>query len=293
MTKGIIITVAPEPYLCLILLTKYTCFFLTAKAFVDGVMTEDLHPKSLAVIVANDNFKQCRENEPPLDAERSCSILKDALEINGVMVISVINRSRQYFLATLKSLREREIPKSCELFWLIFIGHGSKREICMNNESICFTDLFKDCISKIDIKYMVCVFECCQLGGEKIEVHSVKKEYMCLYSCPPDGISIHVDGVGLLTTCMTKKLKSGNIRSLYKFHDDLRSDYMEELLEMHREGRIKVPEIEKDHEEFKNRHLPFSVSSICHDICLSTMTSNASKLIIVLKVHGYIDNVCL
>ena len=244
-------------------------------------MRRDCHPLALAVVVANDNLargpSQCSivrpSNKPQLNAKKSCLQVQSALELYGVMVIPVINCSRQYLEEILKELRNRDIKKSCELFWFIFTGHGSGNQFCMNGESMLFNDLIKKASRSLQsMKWMVFFFECCQTEGKKIEVVDIKRQYMALYSSPPNKESYHHDGVGLLVTCMAKILEAGYEGSLNSFQQTLRCKYLTKLTDV---LGINV----KDQDVFKRTYLPIHTNSIFDDLNLYEKTCNASKFI--------------
>ena len=206
---------------------SYYALMFIAKHDVDEILRSDCHPYALAVVAANDNFKKADPGEIPLNAEESCRVIQTALECYGVMVIPIVNRNLKYFRAVLRYLRNGgRIPKSCKLFWFIFTGHGRAHQFCMNEEYMRFNDFIIQHAFGIEIENMLFFFECCQEEGEKIEVVNVEKQYMCLYSCPPNKQSFHF-GVGPLMTCIAEILKPDYKKSLNDFQSELRTRYLE------------------------------------------------------------------
>ncbi len=260
-------------------------FSFLAEAQISGSMRDGYcNPIVVAFVIANDNLTKLhrplssarpsgketpQQKNPPLDAEKSCSMVKSALESCGIMVIPIVNRSGSYLQAIIKELRNGDIPTSCELFWFIFTGHGRGNKFYMNGESMFFSD-FINSASKIKVKYMTFFFECCQVEGKEIEVVDIKKQHMCLYSSPPNEVSIHFKGVGLLMTCMVEMLEAGYKGTLNSLQEDLRSNYMQKTTEI-----LGVPL--EDQETFMENRLPVFTSNMFDKFILHTKIAIASE----------------
>lgn len=258
---------------------------IIAEEQIDKVMRNDCHPVILSVLVANDKKTDpmsCTSTdpkaesssltrEPPLDAEKSRKILQSNLESFGIVVIPVVNCSKEYLDAILESLAQRQIPQSCELFWCIFTGHGHNSCFCVNGKDVPFDDLIQSA-SRINIRYMAFLFECCQSNSQKVTASDIQKEHIVIYSAPPGKLSYHYEGVGLLTTCLADLL-SGNYKgSLNQLQLKLRQKYRDKIVEVFELQPESV-------DNFVNRHLSIHISNMLEDLNLYSMICDASKLV--------------
>ena len=209
-------------------------------------------------------------NEPPFDAVRSCSLLKDAMESYGVMAIPVVNRSKEYLNAILANLASREIPKSCQFLWFIFSGHGSRNSFFVNKDSMEFDILIHKAAEITTIRCMVFFIDCCQLYNWKgIKVVDREKEHMTLYSAPPCGKSFHEDGVGLMVTCLVDMLAcfKGSLNDLQL---ELREKLVEKMVDT-------LPVSSDELDKFREKHLPQHTSTM-FGVHLYNEICNARKL---------------
>ena len=262
-------------------------YIVEARAQIAGIMKKNCHPTVLSLLVSNDNNAQQQQAEtdstddsrykrPPLDAEKSCSIIKTELEDSGIMVIPVTNRPKEYLLAVLMVLAVIiEIPKSCELFWFLFTGHGSCGAFCMNGEVMTFEELIHEA-SKIRIKYAAFFFECCQLHNEdKIKVAEIKKQYVAVYSAPPNRVSYHYNGVGLMMIVLADILREGPQRYTGSF-SELQRLVRQRLVEKMTEIR-DIPEDIR--ELFIANYLPVQTSTMYDDFSFYKKISDASEFL--------------
>ena len=265
------------------------------EAYISGILRPDCNPVAISVLVCNENLTKYRRNyvesdcsripetkrycvslqhkaPPPFDAEKSCAQLKEALESYGVMVISVVNRSREYLAAILTVLASRMIPRSCEFLWFIFNGHGAGSHFSVNGELVAFNQLIRKA-SKIAIRRMAFFFDCCQLNTDGIKVVNIQKEHMTLYSAPPDEVAYHQYGVGLMVTCLAKLLLLFR-GSLNDLQSKLRDRLMSKMVDA-----LGIPS--NDLDDWKQKHLPHHTSSM-FDINLYKIICEASKYSIAL-----------
>ena len=267
------------------------CFALIAKAQVKGIMKTDCHPIGLAVVVANDNRTVPRTlnaasssrsliidtesvghaggNTPEFDAIKSCSTLKSELESCGVMVVPISNRSKSYLAAVLKVLAHANIPKSCELFWFIFSGHGQQSCICMNGQQMEF-DTIIQLASKVKTAYFAFFFECCQVNGGLIKASKIEQQHMTIYSSPPNAVAYYYQGLGLMVICLTEMLREGYKDSLNALQHELRQRIVNKMQDV-----LNMPAARK--KAFLNHHLPVHTSSMFSDINLYEKTYNISE----------------
>jgi hypothetical protein len=204
--------------------------------------------------VAGSGHSYRTRSEAPFDAERSCSLLKEALESYGVLVIPVVNRSKDFLDAILTILASREIPKSCQFLWFIFTGHGRQNSFYINGKSVEFEYLIRKA-AEIRIKYMAFFFDCCQAyNWEGIKVISIPKEHMTVYSAPPNGVAFHYDGISLMVSCLVEMLPDFT-ESLNQLQVVLREKLMSRMVDV-----FHIPS--KDLERFKENHLPQHTSSM-------------------------------
>ena len=261
---------------------------ITARAQISGVLKNNCQPLVLALLVADDDNAKHRQPQatsgnnitlpcdrtPLLDAEKSCSIVKTALEDNGIVVIPITNRPKDYLLAVLTALATMPIPTSCEFLWFLFTGHGSRGAFSMNGESMPFEDLIQEA-SKIRIKYAAFFFECCQLyRGDKIKAAEIKKQYIAVYSAPPQQISYHYDGVGLMMIVLVDILKEGYTGSVSELQRLVRERLVKKMTET-----LAIPEDSR--ESFNKEHLPVHTSTMYDDFCFHKKISDACKLILL------------
>ncbi len=277
-----------------------------AEAQVCGILRKDCNPIAVTLLVANDNktaprtrggmraadttesvitsadiarhtpvnfdFKPTK-TPPEFDAVKSCAMLKSELESFGVLVFPVINRSKSYLTALLKVLAQTTFPKSCELFWFIFTGHGQKSNFCINGQLMEF-DYLIHIASEINMRYFAFFFECCQLNGDIIRVSTKQQEHMTIYSSPPNEEAYYYEGVGLMTICLTEMLKGGYEKSLNELQQELRGEMIKRMQEV-----LRIP---KRHQmAFRNQHLPVHTSTMFRDINLYEKARDASKFPLV------------
>lgn len=255
-----------------------------ARAQINGILKKDCQPPVLALLVTNDNNAKHRQpqatsgnaitlpsDKPPLlDAEKSCSTIKSALEDSGIMVIPLTNRPKEYLLAVLTALFTMDIPKSCELFWFLFTGHGSRGAFCVNGEDVLFEELIKEA-SQIRIKYMAFFFECCQLNNDdKIKAAEIKKQYVAVYSSPPNQVSYHYDGVGLMMIVLTKLLRKGYSGSFSELQRVVRHKLVKKMTTV-----WGIDEDVKD--QFIAHHLPVHTSTMYDDFSFGRKIAYASE----------------
>lgn len=261
----------------------------TAAAYISGILREDCYPVAISVLVCNNNFAKSVRNfteadialvagpkhdyttpkEPPFNAEKSCSLLKDTLESYGVMVISIVNRSQEFLSAILTNLASRDIPKSCQFLWFIFSGHGRGNSFSVNGKLVQFDYLIRKAAEISVIRRMAFFFDCCQLSNwEGIKVVDIPKEHMTVYSAPPNKFSFHQDGVGLMVTCLVEMLE-GFDGSLSELQLKLREKLMSKMVDtLHIQS--------DDLDNFKKKHLPQHTSSM-FDVNLYNEISSACK----------------
>ena len=276
--------------------TVWPQYIAEAKAQIAGIMKNNCHPTVLSLLVSNDNnaqqqnseaasttesddsnseASQSREKPPLLDAIKSCSTIKTELEDSGIMVIPVTNRPKEYLLAVLIVLTIIKIPKSCELFWFLFTGHGSCGAFCMNGEVMTFEELIEKA-SKIRIKYAAFFFECCQLHSEdKIKVAEIRKQYVAVYSAPPNRVSYHYNGVGLMMIVLADILREGPQRYTGSFSELqrlVRQRLVEKMTEL-----LGVPE--ESQESFIAYSLPVQTCTMYDDFSFQKKISAASKFL--------------
>lgn len=254
------------------------------QAMITGIMKNgsECNPVILTLLVTNDNkskpinvtseaSRESEAKEPPLNSEKSCAILKTELEASGIMVIPVINRPKGFLLAILHHLEKMKIPKSCEFFWFIFSGHGSHGAFAVNGEEMGFGDLIQRA-SKIHIKYMAFFFECCQRYGDTIRAAKIQKQYTALYSSPPDKVSYHYEGVGLVAICLAKMMKSGSYKkSFSELQIQLRHDVVKMIEEV-----VPIPSNVKM-DDFVACHVPIQMSTMYDDFSIWSKISAASE----------------
>ena len=263
-------------------------YIVEARVQIAGIMNKNCHPIVLSLLVSNNNNAQQQQHEtdstddlnssnkrPPLDAEKSCSIIKKELEDSGIMVIPVTNRPKKYLLAVLVVLAMMDIPKSCELFWFLFTGHGSCGTFCMNGEIMTFEELIHEA-SKIRIKYAAFFFECCQLHNEdKIKVAEIRKQYVAVYSAPPNRVSYHYNGVGLMMIVLADILREGPQRYTGSFSELqclIRQRLVEKMTEL-----LGVPE--ESQESFIAYSLPVQTCTMYDDFSFQKKISDASEFL--------------
>ena len=186
------------------------------------------------------------------------------------MVIPVTNRPKEYLLAVLTVLTTMDIPKSCELFWFLFTGHGSRGAFCVNGEDVPFEELIQEA-SQIRIKYMAFFFECCQLHNEdKIKAAEIKKQYVAVYSSPPNQVSYYYNGVGLMMIVLAKLLRKGYSGSFSELQRLVRQKLVNKM--------TKVLGIHEDMKElFIAHHLPVHTSTMYDDFSFQRKISFASE----------------
>lgn len=277
---------------------------IVAEAEVYGILREDCNPIAVCVLVANDNkttlqgrdsvraadttqsvisaediarrnrgvnhdFKPA-QSLPEFDAVKSCSMLKSVLESSGVMVFPVINRSKSYLTAVMKVLARVAFPKSCELFWFIFTGHGRKSNFCINGQLMEFDELIH-MACEVKLRYFAFFFECCQVYGDLIKASKVQQEHMTIYSAPPNEESYYHKGVGVMVSCLVEMLRGGYKKSLNELQRELRCEMIKRLQEV-----LVIP----SHllKSFLNKHLPVHTSTMFSDINIHEKTQDASKL---------------
>ena len=190
------------------------------------------------------------------------------------MVIPVTNRPKDYLRAVLTVLTTMDIPKSCELFWFLFTGHGSRGVFCLNDEVEHFEEVIQEA-SRIRIKYMAFFFECCQLHNEdKIKAAEIKKQYVALYSSPPNQVSYHYNGVGLMMIVLAKLLRKGYSGSLGELQRVVRHKLVKKM--------TKVLGIHEDMKEvFIAHHLPVTTSTMYDDFSFQRKISYASEFTVL------------
>ncbi len=277
------------------------CVYFAAEAQVYGILREDCHPIAFTVLVANDNktapqtrgairaadttrsvitaadiaghpsgnhdFKPA-QTPPEFDAVKSCSLLKSELESYGVMVLPVINRSKSYLTAVMQVLAQAAFPKTCELFWFIFTGHGQRSNFCVNGQLMEFDELIQ-LASDIKMRYFAFFFECCQLNGDLIKASKLQQEHMTVYSSPSNEESYYYEGVGLMVICLAEMLKGGYKKSLNELQRELRSEMIKRMQHV-----LIIPA--ENLKSFLNRHLPVHTSTMFSDINLYDKTRDAS-----------------
>lgn len=253
-----------------------------------GILKSDCNPIVLSILVTNDNTAKPKsdseevigmqpvqggaEKQPALDAEKSCSILKTELEACGIMVVPVINRPKEYFKAILMVLANQgvAIPKSCEFLWFIFTGHGAGGKFCMNGKHMYFEELISEA-SLIKLKYMAFFFECCQLrSNDRIQAPEIMKQYIAVYSSPPNKVSYHHKGVGLMVTCLAEMLKDGYNKSFTELQRELRQRLVMKITDV-----MEIPL--EQHELFISHHLPHQTATLYDDFSFYTKTCAASE----------------
>ena len=251
-------------------------------------MRPDCEPFAISVLVCNDKSANHRGNftesdfvqvpgakydfkpskGPLFDAAKSRDLLKEALESYGVMVIPVINGSREYLAAILTNLASRPMPRSCEFLWFIFSGHGVGSHFSVNGELVAFDQLIRKA-SKINaIRHMAFFFDCCQLNTDGIKVINVQKEHMAVYSAPPNEVAYFLDGVSLMVTCLAELLHWFK-GSLNELQCKLREKLLSKMADV-----LHIPSDNLD--DWKRRHLPHHTSSM-FDINLWNKINEASK----------------
>ena len=243
-------------------------------------MKPDCLPGVVACVVASDNLtdserllyfegEESKDKEPQLTATESCLTVQTALEHCGIMVIPVINPTMVLFMAILNVLTKRGLPKSCELFWFVFTGHGRRNNFFIHKQPMSFEKLIEK-VSRIQVKYTIFFFECCQVEGQLIKVADIDKQHMALYSAPPKRLSFHYKGVGVLMSCIANMLVDSYKKSFNCFQQELRSFYLEKVTEV-----LKILPEEQD--EFKDKILPVNTCTMYDDINLHVIRHNASK----------------
>lgn len=226
----------------------------------------DCEPVAIALVVCNNQLSGAKG--PVFDAERSCAQLTEALESYGVMVITVVNKSREYLAAILTNLASRNIiPESCKFLWLIFSGHGWGSYFLVSGELVAFNQLIH-LASTIKIRRMAFFFDCCRLSTNSINVVNIQKEHMVLYSAPPNEKAYHFDGISLMVMCFVKLLHSFE-GSLNELQSKLREMLVSKMAEV-----LHIPSDMLD--DWRQNHLPYSTSSM-FDINLCSEISEASK----------------
>ena len=286
-------------------------YWYIAEAQVYGILRKECHPIALTVLVANDNmtasltedalraadttesvitttdilkhrsvnhdYKQAQP-PPEFDAVKSCSVLKTELESFGVMVIPVINRSKSYLTAVLKVLSQAAFPRSCELFWLIFTGHGQRSNICINGQLMGFDNII-GLASEVKMRYFAFFFECCQVNSDGITVSTIKHQHMTIYSSPPDQVSYYYHGVGLMVICLSEMLKGAYKKSMNELQLELRGEMIKRIQDV-----VVIPA--EQLKDFLNRHLPVHTSTMYSDINLYEKTCDASKYESYINKHS-------
>ena len=224
---------------------------------------------AISLVICDDYIRMPGAKGPLFDAEKSCAQLKKALESRGVMVISIVNKSRKFLCAILTNLASRKIPGSCEFLWFIFSGHGARSQFSVNGELVAFDQLIRKA-SKIAIKRMAFFFDCCQSNTDGIKIVNIQKEHMVLYSAPPHEKAYYMDGVSLMVTCLVELLDCFK-GSLNELQSKLREKLMSKMVDV-----LLIPSHILD--DWRRKHLPHSTSSM-FDINLWNRISEASKFI--------------
>lgn len=268
-------------WLCLLL--------LTARKHINECFQGTCKCKVLTILVANDNSLQLNRNQsrnvstassdhaqpqaPELDAKKACDLLKPVLEDCGFGVLELVNRSKGYLLALIKVLCDENILESCEQVIFISTTHGRRDEFCMNDEYVKFEDLIHE-VTNIEVEYFMFCFECCQIDGKSLTVSKVNKQHIVIYSVPPERISYHYKGVGLLIICLTELLKRPYTKSLNDLDRELRSDYCDRLVEV-----LKISE--EGRGVFLKEHAPLHVGNMHDDVNLYEIIRKASELSLI------------
>ncbi len=236
----------------------------------------DCHPKALSVIVTSDILpsSHSKSDGPNFNAEKSCDMLQKACESYGFLVLSLVNRSLQYFQALLLALADTNLG-SCELYWLIFSCHGRGNEICINGECIKFDDLIY-MINEAKLKNVVFFFECCMFNTA-IKIAEIQTPHMVIYSAPPNNISFHIDGVGFLVRCLAEMMNDEYDKPMNDLQLELRQIIMVKLIEQ--KGLLEKDELidSMSQEEFKRKHLPVHTTSMLVSLNPHTIISDGSK----------------
>ena len=239
-------------------------------------LLKNCQPLILALLVTDDNKQQQSmpglDSLPPgplADVEEVHSI-KSTLEDNGVMVISINDRSKEYLFAVLSVLATVNVPKCCELFWLLFTGHGSHGAFFVNGESVLFNQLIQKA-SEIQTKYAAFFFECCQASNmNMIKVAEIKKQYVAVYSAPPNQVFYRYSGVGLMMIVLADILKDGYTGLFSELHRLVCQRMLEKMIEI-----LAVPE--ESRESFIASNLPVQTSTMYDDFSFYRKISGASE----------------
>ena len=182
-------------------------------------------PVILVILVTNDDPSA---QGPPFDVEATHEVYKSALETFGATVIPVKNRSKEFLLAIVEALKDRG-TLSCELLWFIFSGHGRESSFSIKQQCMEF-DKAISAVSKISAPCFFFIFECCQLEGKGVQAVKFQSQHMVLYSAPPDGVSFHYDGVGLMASTLAEMLQKDYPKSLNDLQLELRQSLLKKAV---------------------------------------------------------------
>lgn len=256
----------------------FPCVFDIAEGEIRWILRNDCSPVIHAILVTNDNKSRHEtgtsegnhlSHEPQFNAEDTREVLQNALETFGATVIAVKNQSKEFLLAIIESLKKSAVPK-IEFLWFIFSGHGRGSSFSLNGEFMEFDELINE-TSKIDAQFSVFFFECCQVDGEGVKVTKLQSQHMVVYSAPPNEVSFHYDGVGLMASTLAELLLMDYPKPLNKLQLELRQRLSKRIVAVN-----KVPP--EGEEDFKNKHLPVQTTTIREDINLYEKIQAASKL---------------
>lgn len=245
-------------------------FCFAATALVNEVLRCSL--VILTILVIDDSNKhRPSPKEPPFNADKSCKILKTALESFGATVITVKNESLELLHAILEELKTRAAPDSCQLLWFVFSGHGCGNNFCIKDELMGVEDLICQA-SEINISRQMFFFECCLVGSSGVKVANVNKQHMVLYSAPPNKRSYHWNGVGLMVSTLAKLLEEKHASwSLNDLHLLVRQMMLDDLV-------AKNGISQEKRKDYENEHIPVCISMMTENINLYDEIQEASKL---------------
>lgn len=235
------------------------------------------HPKVLVILNANDGScsngllsspsdpsRSPSTEDPKLDAKKTCDLLMPVLRDCGFCIIPVINKRKKSLFELLEGLKRESLPKLIELVMFMSTTHGRCDEIYMNWKYVRIPELVRK-LTEIDCPSFFSVFEGCQRGEGALSVDRVEKSYCAVYSVPPQSISFHCDGIGILTQCLANLLSTPYVHSLKDLVDDLRLMLDEQLLEIFED-------------QYPKNHTPIYVENCSSGtINIHEMTSAACK----------------
>jgi hypothetical protein len=249
---------------------------------IDRILGNNCYPVLPVILVIDDSGNSL--DKSPLDAKKTNSILQSALKIFGATVFAVENKRIEFLFAVVENLRKRATLQH-QLLWFIFSGHGQKDRVFVYGRFMEFDKIIQ-AVTQIDASRFVFFFECCQLGGDRLIMANAETQHMVVYSAPPNEVSFHYDGVGLMATTLAEMLHEGYAKSLNDLQFELRRRLVDKIVEVHNIS----PEGEQ---AFKTKHLPVQISTMFESINLYERILEASKTLIIIRHTFYKTSIML